>query len=391
MDYTFQSSAKDIGVTVDFLDQFFPFSMLINRDMEVADAGRSLVKLIPDIKGAKFVRLFRYKRPVISIEYSFDSLAQHGKEVLILEADIHEKSMLLRGQVLAKDDVILFVGSPWFDDVTALDDFGLVIEDFSIHDPAVDLLYVLHAQRTAVAEITRSRNQLKEQSIALETKNEELEQFAYVASHDLQEPLRTISNFSSLLSERYGSQLDELGNKSVAFIEQAAVRLHQLVVGLLDYSRVGKQATKEVIDCNQLLSDIQNDLAATIKENQAIVEVDRLPTVSGYKVELRLLFQNVLDNAIKFRRDDTIPQIQVSASEQANFWLFSVSDNGIGIAPEFQHRIFQIFQRLHHRHEYSGTGIGLAHCKKIVELHGGGIWVESEVGQGAKFFFSIRK
>jgi signal transduction histidine kinase len=391
MDYTFQSSAKDIGVTVDFLDQFFPFSMLINRDMEVADAGRSLVKLIPDIKGAKFVRLFRYKRPVISIEYSFDSLAQHGKEVLILEADIHEKSMLLRGQVLAKGDVILFVGSPWFDDVTALDDFGLVIEDFSIHDPAVDLLYVLHAQRTAVAEITRSRNQLKEQSIALETKNEELEQFAYVASHDLQEPLRTISNFSSLLSERYGSQLDELGNKSVAFIEQAAVRLHQLVVGLLDYSRVGKQATKEVVDCNQLLSDIQNDLAATIKENQAIVEVDRLPTVSGYKVELRLLFQNLLDNAIKFRRDDTIPQIQVSASEQANFWLFSVSDNGIGIAPEFQHRIFQIFQRLHHRHEYSGTGIGLAHCKKIVELHGGGIWVESEVGQGAKFFFSIRK
>jgi signal transduction histidine kinase len=391
MEHNFQSYSKTLGVSAEFLQQFFPFALLIDSEMVVIDAGRSLLKLMPGSRGKKFSELFRFKRPAISIDYTFDSLASHNKEVLVVEAEVDSKSLLLRGQVLATEAVLLFLGSPWFDDVMGLDDFGLVIEDFSIHDPAVDLLYVLHAQRSAVAEITRSRNRLKDQSIELESRNEELEQFAYVTSHDLQEPLRTISNFSSLLSERYGDQLDELGNKSLCFIDQAASRLQQLVVGLLEYSRVGKQGAKELVDCNVVVDEVLRDLAIAIKESETNVQVATLPTVQGYKVELRLLFQNLIDNAIKFKNPDVSPIVRVSASEQANFWLFSVEDNGIGIAPEFHHRIFQIFQRLHHRHEYSGTGIGLAHCKKIVELHGGGIWVESEVGRGATFYFTLRK
>jgi signal transduction histidine kinase len=387
----FSDYSEQLGVGEDFLQQFFPFALLLNQDLAIIDAGRSLKKLIPELTGAPFARVFRYKRPTISIEYTFESFACHNKEVIIIEAQVRGKPLLLRGQVVARASVLLFLGSPWLEDVASLDDFGLVIEDFSVHDPAVDLLYVLHAQKTTLQEVTRSRNKLKDQSVELEARNEELEQFAYVTSHDLQEPLRTISNFSSLLTERYGDKLDELGNKSLGFIEQAASRLQQLVAGLLEYSRVGKQGVKELVDCAILLDDVTKDLTAAMDSAGARLEATRLPVVSGYKNELRLLFQNLIGNAIKFHKAGECPVIKWSVSEESNFWLFSCADNGIGIAPEFHHRVFQIFQRLHHRHEYSGTGIGLAHCKKIAELHGGGIWVESDVDKGATFYFTIRK
>lgn len=225
----------------------------------------------------------------------------------------------------------------------------------------------------------------------LQNKNKELEQFIYVASHDLQEPLRTITSFSELLLVKYKDQFDETGKKSLRFILEATGRMSQLIKGLLDYGRLGNSNEVEEIDCNMLIGELKNDLAVTLKDSNTQVEFNTLPVIRGYKVELRLLFQNLISNAMKFRKADVIPKIEINSISKKDEVVFGIKDNGIGIAKEHQERIFEIFQRLHNRTEYEGTGIGLAHCRKIVELHGGRIWVESEMGNGSSFYFTIPK
>jgi PAS domain S-box-containing protein len=222
----------------------------------------------------------------------------------------------------------------------------------------------------------------------LEQKNKELRQFAYVASHDLQEPLRTISNFSEFLANNYADQIDENGKRSIHYINDATERMRSLVKGLLDYIRLGRDRELTTIDCNSLLEAVQLDLAAIISESGAKIKVAPLPQIRGYEIELRLLFQNLISNAIKFRKKNTIPEIKVFVKED-NGYTFAVQDNGIGIADNYQERIFTIFQRLHSKDEYEGTGIGLAHCQKIVEIHDGKIWVESLPNQGSTFYFNI--
>jgi PAS domain S-box-containing protein len=225
----------------------------------------------------------------------------------------------------------------------------------------------------------------------LKRKNIELEQFAYVASHDLQEPLRTVSGFVELLKHHYKDQADENVNKYINYITDASNRMRRLVQDLLDYSRLGRERILEQIDCNKVVQDVLCDLTMAIQESHAVIHTGPLPVISGYTTEMKQLFQNLLSNSLKFRKPGEPPVITIAVTPKEEHWHFSITDNGIGIEEKYWERIFVIFQRLHTKNEYDGTGIGLAHCKKITELHNGKIWVDSVPGKGSTFYFTIKK
>lgn len=221
----------------------------------------------------------------------------------------------------------------------------------------------------------------------LERKNTEVEQFAYVASHDLQEPLNTIQGFINLL--RLKDLKDEETTQYLNYISQGATRMSNLIKALLEYSRIGKETVMEKVNCKALLDEVRADLNLSIKDSKAKIEIGELPSVMGYNIELRILFQNLLSNAMKFR-DAESPCISISCNKASDCWTFSVADNGIGIDPVFNEKIFKLFQRLHPRGEYQGYGLGLAQCHKIVtELHNGRIWVEQNKPKGSIFYFTI--
>ena len=223
----------------------------------------------------------------------------------------------------------------------------------------------------------------------LERSNADLEQFAYLASHDLQEPLRMITSFTQLLAKRYQGKLDADADEFIAYIVDGATRMHRLIYDLLAYARLGSRAAEFVpTDCEVVFAEAVSNLGSAMKENEATVTHDLLPTMMADRDQLSRLFLNLLSNAIKFHAADP-PVVHVSARRNGNEWLFSVRDNGTGIDPEHFERIFLIFQRLHPKSEHSGTGVGLAICKKIVERHGGKIWVESQPGKGSTFYFTL--
>ncbi len=235
----------------------------------------------------------------------------------------------------------------------------------------------------------KTQKKLIEYNIELERKNKEIEQFAYAASHDLQEPLRSIANFSKLLAGKLKKYPEKELNEYMDLISGGAARMSNLIFDLLEYSRTGKNMLKSATDCNKLVHEILTDLAAIIEESGAEFEVGKLPVVKCY--DLKSVFQNLIVNAIKFNRKGVAPFVSVSACDTGKEFMFTIKDNGIGIEEEYYDRIFIIFQRLHLRTEYEGTGIGLSLCKKIVEMHGGKIWVESEFNEGSAFHFTIPK
>jgi len=268
-----------------------------------------------------------------------------------------------------------------------------------------------YAELDALSRTLEQR--VADRTIALARSNQDLEQFAYVASHDLQEPLRIVASSMRLLAGRYKDRLDEDANEFIEYAVDGAQRMHRLINDLLRYSRVGTQGHGfEIVDMNRALDEALNNLRMAIKDSEADVVRDDLPSVYGDATQLVLLLQNLVGNAIKFQ-GEAPPRVQVRAEQVDSAaegcpepagrdtepetirhgrparWRFAVEDNGIGIGPEFRKRIFVIFQRLHRRDEYPGTGIGLALCKRIVERHGGQIWVESEHGKGSTFYFTI--
>lgn len=244
-----------------------------------------------------------------------------------------------------------------------------------------------------ITEQVLAEQRIKDYVAEIERSNEDLEQFAYVASHDLREPLRQIASFVSLLERRYGDKLDEDAGQFIAYAREGVHRMDQLILDLLDYSRVGRNTTLAPIDAGIPLKTAIANLKASLEESGGSVLCPApLPRVQASEPQVLRLFQNLIGNALKYRRDGAAPVVEITASADAATGLanFTVSDNGIGIEAEYYERIFGIFQRLHGRTQYPGTGIGLAICKKVVERHGGHMWVDSVPGQGSRFHFTLK-
>ena len=240
-------------------------------------------------------------------------------------------------------------------------------------------------------ELTVSKNHLEKLNSDLVVKNRELERFTSIASHDLQEPLRTIGNMAHLISKKYSKNFDDQGKRILDYVTSATSRMTNLIKGLLDFSRIGTKRDTHRVDCQALVNNIVLDLDSTLKSRKGIVKVNELPAVYGSSVELRMLFQNLISNGLKFTKEDTLPVVELSAKENSSNVEFCVKDNGIGIDNEDYEKIFYIFQRLNPTENYEGTGLGLAYCRKIVELHGGKIWIESEKDVGSTFHFTLPK
>ncbi len=226
----------------------------------------------------------------------------------------------------------------------------------------------------------------------LSDSNEELERFAYIAAHDLQEPLRMVTSFSQLLKEKYESTLDDKAKEYLGFCVDGAARMKALVDDLLEYSRITNDVdTSQDVDCSAIMDVVLDNLSERIQETKSEISVGTLPVISGNPVRFTRLIQNLVCNAIKYQNPGNVPKIHVDVTEKQDEWIFSVKDNGIGIKEEYQQQIFSPFKRLHTNQEYIGTGIGLAVCKKIVEMKGGRLWVESNAGEGSIFYFLLPK
>jgi light-regulated signal transduction histidine kinase (bacteriophytochrome) len=241
------------------------------------------------------------------------------------------------------------------------------------------------------AELHAVNEDLRRSNEALRRANGDLEQFAFSASHDLQEPLRNVAIYGQLLSRRYGDGLDEEGRQFLKIVTGGARRMENLVNDLLTYTRAGREEgdEPEIVDANASLEEALSNLSGAIEECGATITHNGLPSLCMRRVHLQQLFQNLIGNALKYRGEEA-PRIRVTADRVEDHWRFSVEDNGIGISPEYREKIFGIFKRLHHNGQYSGTGIGLAICQRLVERYDGRIWVESQLGCGARFFFTIR-
>jgi signal transduction histidine kinase len=274
---------------------------------------------------------------------------------------------------------------------------GAFHEQISLQGPAdlVELGEAVEAMRARIlSELDNSvaaHEQLADQAQELRRSNAELEQFAYVASHDLQEPLRKVASFCQMLERRYGDQLDDRGRQYIDFAVDGAKRMQVLINDLLTFSRVGRvNDLAEPVDLERAYARALANLGGRIEDSGAQIVHDPLPTVVGDPTLLGMLFQNLIGNALKFRAKGRTPHVSLTArAEDDQVWRFAITDNGIGVDPQFADKIFVIFQRLHNKEQYGGTGIGLALCKKIVEYHGGRIWLDTDYDQGARFVFTL--
>jgi signal transduction histidine kinase len=289
-------------------------------------------------------------------------------------------------------DIPMILVSGALGDVTAVECIKQGATDYVLKDGLARLPEVV--RRALREKSERCLRRQVEENLArkadeLARSNSDLEQFAYVASHDLQEPLRMVAAYTQLLGERYKGKLDADADKFIGYATEGATRMQVLIQDLLAFSRVGRNGgSSESIDCNAVMKDVLQTLAGAIEESGAVVAQGELPAVWADRTQMSQVFQNLMGNALKFRGSDP-PVISIQVEKTGQHWQFSVSDNGIGIAPEHADNIFVVFQRLHARTEYPGNGIGLAICKKIVERAGGRIWVESQAGSGSTFKFTM--
>lgn len=258
----------------------------------------------------------------------------------------------------------------------------------------IDRRQQIEHELTQSRQLLQQNNDSLEQAVAhrtaeLATSNKDLEHFAYIASHDLRQPIRKIRMCTEYLAEDYGHCFDEQARQYMSYITKSTDRMYLLIDDLLAYSRIGKREKNLVsIDLQSVIEDILEDLSITVEEIQATIDYQDLPTIKGNLREIRQLLQNLISNSLKFTGDRS-PEIKIKAVRQEDNWLFSIQDNGIGIESRFYDKIFQMFQRLHRNSDYEGTGIGLAICHKVVTSHGGEIWVESQLGEGTTFFFTL--
>jgi signal transduction histidine kinase len=332
---------------------------------------------------------------VVQDEAAFTrALRTHPPEVVLADYNLPNwKGMEVLKVLRSEDlDIPMILVSGALGDVTAVECIRQGATDYVLKDGLARLPQVI--RRALREKDERSLRHQVEEDLArkvdeLARSNADLEQFAYVASHDLQEPLRMVTAYTQLLGERYRGKLDENADKYIGYASEGAQRMQVLIQDLLAFSRVGRNGVASgSVDCNAVMADVLQTLATAIQESAAIVTYGKLPTVWAERTQMAQLFQNLIGNAIKFRGKEP-PVISVLAEKTALRWQFSVNDNGIGIAPEFTENIFVVFQRLHARTEYPGNGIGLAICKKIIERNGGKIWVEAQPGSGSSFKFTL--
>jgi signal transduction histidine kinase len=350
------------------------------RDLILRELGMGEFEIIADVAGTadEFRQRIRTNRPdVVLADYNLGQW--RGTEAL----------EILRQEGL---DIPLILVSGALGDVTAVECIKQGVTDYVLKDSLARLSVALRTalkDKNARDERKRAQESLAQKVEELARSNADLEQFAYVASHDLQEPLRMVSAYTQLLAERYRGKLDDQADKYIHYAVDGATRMQSLIHDLLAFSRVGRQETAVAsTDCNELVERAMENLRAAILESGAMVTHGPLPLLLANGSQLEQVFQNLIGNAIKFRGAQA-PVIQISAEKQGTEWLFSVADNGIGISAEHAENIFVIFNRLHTRTEYAGNGIGLAICRKIVERHGGKIQATSHEGGGTIFNFTL--
>jgi PAS domain S-box-containing protein len=353
-----ENEAKFRGI----FNSTFQFIGFLKLDGELLEANKTALDFagltVDDVKGKKFWDCYWWQKDEqtkIDLQHAITKAA--AGEMVVYEVEV----LGLNKQIIT----ILFSLKPLFD--------------------ASGKVVAIIPEGRPIDEIVQARHQL-------EQKNEELEQFAAIAAHDLKEPLRMVGNFMSLLKAKHSSQLDSTALKYVDFAVNGSQRMSQLINDLLDYAKVGsEQVPFESIDPEPMLLDILSLNNSLITEKGAKVSWSDLPNFRGQQTAIKLLFQNLIMNGIKYQEPDHAPVIHITGKELADCWLFSVEDNGIGIPAQYHEKIFQVFSRLHSKDKYGGTGMGLATCKKIVTIHGGRIWVESKEGEGSCFHFTISK
>lgn len=334
----------------------------------------------------------------------YDNSSENPENLIYSTADIRAKpSFVLRKDVEVKQRKWHFVwrSTPAFERKSASNEPFIILISGLLFTGLFGLLLVMMGRRnetvermveTRTAELAEREANLAQVIDKLTQSNAELERFAYVVSHDMQEPIRAVANFSSLLWHQYESKLDPAGQKYLTIISDSARRLQAMVSDLLEYARVGQGArAHERIDSNLLMQYVLDNLKVSIDEHDAEVSYENLPSFMGYPVQFMSLMQNLINNAIKYQPAGARPQVVVTATDQGDHFLFSVRDNGIGIDPANAEKIFEPFKRLHTYQDYNGTGLGLAVARKIVDNHGGRIWVESKPGAGSTFFFTVKK
>jgi len=331
---------------------------------------------------------FAAERDVVATAEEFtDRIRKNSYQVILADYRLPEWNGLEAVEILRREDldIPVIIVSGALGELKAVDCIKQGAADYVLKD---NLPRLPGSVRRAIRE-KKLRDENRQALEDLARSNRDLEQFAYVASHDLQEPLRMVATYTQLLAERYQGKLDENADKYIHYAVEGALRMQTLVNDLLAFSRVGRHRTQlQSTDCNLVLQSVLANLRAAIQESGTQIFYQNLPTVLADPSELLQLFQNLVGNAIKFRASEP-PIVRITAETKKNEWVFSLADNGIGIAPEHAETIFAIFKRLHTQAEYPGSGIGLSICKKIVEQHGGRIWVESHPGQGSTFKFTM--
>jgi len=348
------------------------------------------------------------------LHYELKKGALHYSATIVQERENYVQALKSYDPDIVLSDYVL----PNFDGATAFyikkeisPDVPFIIVSGTIgEENAVELIksgvtdYVLKDKLfTVVPKITRALKESREykekkeqekklESYAreLERSNKELEEFAYITSHDLQEPLRMVGSFLQLLQQRYKDKLDKEANEYIHYAVDGASRMKRLISDLLNYSRTNKEWLIEQVDISETIQEALKNLRASINECGAIIEFENMPTLRVDRSQMLQLFQNLIGNAIKFRKEGGQPFIKITAAKQDTEWLFSVEDNGIGIDQQYSEKVFVIFRKLHNQTKFEGTGIGLSIAKKIVERHGGRIWFESEPGKGTKFYFTLQ-
>ena len=324
--------------------------------------------------------------------YGWTSEEALGQNVLQLIPSLQTKEQAT--EIMEK----LYQGHSWSGELVMQrkdgTDLTVSLTDSPVYDQSHKLIGIIGVssdiseRKLAEIRVSELNESLQRHVKELAVSNAELEQFAYVASHDLQEPLRMVTSFLTQLENKYGDVIDEKGKKYIGFAVDGAKRMRQIILDLLEFSRVGRtEDSHEELDLNEVVKEIQILFRKQIEEKKAVIKSDKLPVIRAYKAQLRQVFQNLVSNALKYTRENSACQIQMVATELNTHWQFAIADNGIGIEAEYFDKIFVIFQRLHNKDEFSGTGMGLAVTKKIIENLGGKIWVESDVGRGARFRF----